>query len=56
MDFKDIGINRRNWVDLAQDRDNCIVLVNVSLNLRISYVIKLVNRVPSTDLADQTAS
>ena len=31
-DLKEIGINMRNWVDLAQDRDYWIVLVNVALN------------------------
>ena len=31
MDLKEIGINTRNWADLAQDRTS---LVNVALNLR----------------------
>ena len=32
-DLKEIGINMRNWVDLAQDRDDyCKVLVNAALN------------------------
>ena len=35
MGLKEIGINMRNWVDLAQDRDYYRVLVNVALNLRI---------------------
>ena len=35
MDLKEIGINLRNWVDLAQDRDYCRVLVNATLNLRV---------------------
>jgi hypothetical protein len=33
MDLKEIGINTRNWVDLAQDRDYWIPLVTVALNL-----------------------
>ena len=35
MDLKEIGVNTRNWVDSAQDRDYLRVLVNVALNLRI---------------------
>ena len=35
MDLKDIGINRRNWVDSAQDRDHWRTLVNAALNLRV---------------------
>ena len=35
MDLKEIGINMRNWVDLAQDRDYWRALVNAVLNLRI---------------------
>ena len=34
IDLKEIGINTRNWVDLAQDRDYWRTLVNVALNLR----------------------
>ena len=34
MDLKEIGINTRNWVDLAQDRDYYL-LVNAILNLRV---------------------
>ena len=36
MDLKEICINTRNWVDLAQDRDDRRALVNVALNLRFS--------------------
>ena len=32
MDLKEIGINKRNWVDLSQDRDYWRALVNVALN------------------------
>ena len=35
MGLKEIGVNRRNWVDLAQDRDYWIALVNVALNLQV---------------------
>ena len=35
MDLYEIGINTRNWVALAQDRDYCRTLVNETLNLRI---------------------
>ena len=33
MDFKEMCINTRNWVDLAQDRDYWRALLNVALNL-----------------------
>jgi hypothetical protein len=36
MDLKDIGMNTRNWVDSAQDRDYWKALVNAALNLRVS--------------------
>ena len=29
MDLKEIGINTRNWVDSAQDRDYWRILVNI---------------------------
>ena len=35
MDLKVIGINTRNWVDLAQDRDYWRALVNAALNPRV---------------------
>ena len=35
MDLKEIGINTRNWLDSAQDRDCWRVLVNSALNLRV---------------------
>ena len=35
MDLKEIGINTRNWVDLAQDRDYWRALVNAVWNLRV---------------------
>jgi hypothetical protein len=33
MDLKEIGINTRNWVDLAKDRDYWRAHVNAALNL-----------------------
>ena len=33
MDLEEIGINTRNWVDSAQDRDYWSALVNGALNL-----------------------
>ena len=35
MYFKEIVINMRNWVDLAQDRDYWRALVNVTLHIRV---------------------
>ena len=35
MDLREIGINMRNWVDLALNRDYWRALVNVVLNLQI---------------------
>ena len=35
MDLKEIGINTRNWVDLAQDRDYWGVLVSAALNIQV---------------------
>ena len=35
MDLKEIGIDTRNCVDSAQDRDYWRVLVNAALNLRV---------------------
>ena len=35
MDFKEMGINTRNWVDSVHDTDFLKVLVNAALNLRV---------------------
>ena len=43
MDINEIGINMRNWVDLAPDRDFWRALVNAALNPRVSQAIELVN-------------
>ena len=36
MDLKEIGINTRNWVDSAQDRDYWRALLNAALDLWVS--------------------
>ena len=36
LDLKEICINTRNWVDLAQDRNYWRALVNVALHFRVS--------------------
>ena len=43
MYLKEIGINTRNWVDSAQDRDYWRALVNVALNLRVQQAMELVS-------------
>ena len=35
VDLKEIGVNRRNWIDFARHRDYLSALVNVSLNLLV---------------------
>ena len=35
MDFKEIGMSMRNWIDSAQDRNYWRPLVNAVLNLQI---------------------
>ena len=34
MDLKEIGINTRNWVDLAQDRDYCTAIIYICIYYR----------------------
>ena len=34
FDLKEIGVNTRNWIDSAQDRNYWRALVNAALNLR----------------------
>ena len=43
MDLREIGINTRNWVDSAQDKDYWRALVNVVSNLRVPWAMELVN-------------
>jgi hypothetical protein len=35
MDLREIGCDGRDWIDLAQDRDQLRVLVNAVMNLRV---------------------
>ena len=42
MDFTELGIDTRNWVDSAQDGDCWRALVNDALKLRIPYAMELV--------------
>ena len=42
IDLKEIGINTRNWVDSAQDRDYWRALVNAALNLWVTQDMELV--------------
>ena len=43
MDLKEVGINTRNWVYSAQDRDYWSALVNVVMNLQVPYAMELVS-------------
>jgi hypothetical protein len=36
MDLREIGWGGMDWIDLAQDRDQCRALVNTVMNLRVS--------------------
>ena len=36
MELTEVGINTRNWIDSAQDRDYWRALVNAALNLRVT--------------------
>jgi hypothetical protein len=35
MDHREIGLLAMDWIDLAQDRDQCMVLVNTVMKLRV---------------------
>jgi hypothetical protein len=35
MDLKDIGLDGMDWIEQAQDRDQCRALVNTVMNLRV---------------------
>ena len=43
MNLKEIGINTRNWVDWAQDRNYWRALVNAALGVRVPKVIELLS-------------
>jgi hypothetical protein len=42
INLTEIGINTRNWIDWARDRNYWRDLVNVALNLRVSLIMELV--------------
>ena len=42
MDLKEIGINTRNWIGSALDRDYWRALANAALNLQIPQALELV--------------
>jgi hypothetical protein len=35
MNLREIGWGGMDWIDLAQDRDQCMALVNTLINLRV---------------------
>jgi hypothetical protein len=35
MDLREIGWDGVDWMDMAQDRDQCMALVNTVLNIRV---------------------
>ena len=43
MDHKEMGINTKNWIDSAQDRDYWRALVNAPFNLQDPQAMELVN-------------
>ena len=45
MNLIEIGINTRNWVDSALDRDYWRTLVNAELNLRVPRAMELITLV-----------
>jgi hypothetical protein len=42
MDLEQVGINGRNWVDSAQDRDYWRAFVNAAWNLRVPFAMEIV--------------
>ena len=55
IDLKKISINTRNWLDSARDRNYWRVLVNAALNLRVPYVMELVDRRDNTEFIKGTS-
>ena len=41
--LKEIGINTRNWVDSAQDKDYCRDLMNSELSFLVLNIMELVS-------------
>jgi hypothetical protein len=39
MDLREIGWDSMDWIDLAQDRDQCRALVNEIMNLRVHKML-----------------
>jgi hypothetical protein len=37
MDLREIGWDGMDWIDVAQDGDECSALVNTVMNLRVAY-------------------
>jgi hypothetical protein len=35
MDLREIGCDGMDWIDVAQDRDQCRALVNMVMNLQV---------------------
>jgi hypothetical protein len=35
MDHREIGQGETDWIDMAQDRNQCRALVNMGMNLRV---------------------
>ena len=50
MNLKEIGINARNWVDSAQNRDWWRALVNTAFNVRVPGAMELVISVKLTPI------
>jgi hypothetical protein len=46
MDLREIGWDGRDWIDLAQDRDQWMAIVNTVMNLRVL----LSDEYPATEL------
>jgi hypothetical protein len=41
MDLRDIGWGGIDWIDLAQDRDQCGDLVNTTMNFRVPLNVEI---------------